>query len=115
MEVIEARLWKVLRPCACWTVAAVVAVYVAAGISTVQEELTGVRPEELVSEMYSWLIYGRSRETSELERALEAMKEPNQSAYRPRDLWGKQMPPEGPLRLGKAFPGADQRDRSSSR
>jgi hypothetical protein len=90
MEAMDGNLWKILRV-VYWILAAVVAVYVAAGISTVQEELTGVRPEELTNKIYSRLVYGRSHQ---LERRLEAMKEaPSELG----EFWGKEMPPEDPF------------------
>ena len=100
MEAMDGNLWKILRVSACWILAAVGAVYVAAGISTVQEELTGIRPEELTSDIYSRLVYGRSHEGYELERRLEAMKEP---PSRLSEFWGKKMPPEDPSDWERLF------------
>ena len=100
MEAMDRNPWKILRVSACSILAAVSAVYVAAVISTVQEELTGIHPEELTSEIYSRLVYGRSHEAYELQQRLEAMKE---APRRLDESWGKEMPPEDPFDWERLF------------
>jgi hypothetical protein len=103
MEPMEDRLWKVLRWGGGWICAAVVAVYVAAMITIIQDELIGVRPEELTRAVYSRLVDGGSREAPEVESALDSMKGPNEAPYPPGDLWDNPMPSDDLLDWDKLF------------